>query len=95
MLDIEQLYLRAKFLPHANDHILHPHQSGLKRCNRKQVFLIGEQLRKKDCRIIAVICKEIRIQSEYYSANYQLDSLDPEREFMKAGEGDLMIINYI
>ena len=40
-----------------------------------------------------IICKEIRIQVECYSANHQLDSADSERDFMQAGEGDLMIIN--
>ena len=47
-------------------HLLHLHQSGQKCCKRKQVYLIGEHLRKKDC---IIIFKEIRIQIEYYSAN--------------------------
>jgi len=42
-----------------------------------------------------IICKEIRIQIEYYSANNQLDSLDSERDFTQSGEGDLTIIDIL
>ena len=56
------------------------------------LFYNREHLRKEDCKII---CKEIRIQIEFYSANTQLhvDSLNSERDLMQAREEDLMIVN--